>query len=123
MRWLEAAGITGVNVEAGYEFDQSDMAIRAAVDGLGIAIADWRMVARELQEGPLVQVLDVHVEGHQSYWFVMRSDTSPAKSLQAFRHWLQQEADENGAPSSSFDAAASGHAGRVTGTLRRSKPS
>jgi LysR family transcriptional regulator, glycine cleavage system transcriptional activator len=92
-RWLEAAGITGVNIDAGYEFEQSDMAIRAAVDGLGIAIADRRMVARELEEGPLVQVLDVHVEGHQSYWFVMRSDPSPAKSLQAFRHWLQQEVD------------------------------
>jgi LysR family glycine cleavage system transcriptional activator len=60
---------------------------------LGIAIADWRMVTRELQEGPLVQVLDVHVEGHQSYWFVMRSDSSQPKSLQVFRRWLQQEAD------------------------------
>jgi LysR family glycine cleavage system transcriptional activator len=93
-RWLEAAGITGINVDAGYEFEQSDMAIRAAMDGLGIAIADGRMVARELQEGLLVQLLDVHVDGHQCYWFVMRPDQAPAKSLQAFRRWLQQEADD-----------------------------
>lgn len=122
-RWLEAAGITGVNVDAGYEFDQADMAIRAAADGLGIAIADWRMVARELQEGPLVQVLDVHVEGHQSYWFVMRSDPSPAKSLQVFQHWLQQEAGDTDPLSSSFDGAARGQMGGMTEKLHPSKPS
>lgn len=115
-RWLEAAGITGVNLDDGYEFDQSDMAIRAAVDGLGIAIADWRMVAREPQEDLLVQVLDVQVEGHQSYWFVMRSDPSPARSLQAFRHWLQQEADDAD-PGSSVP----GHTDRIAATLHRSK--
>lgn len=122
-RWLEAAGITGVNVDAGYEFDQADMAIRAAVDGLGIAIVDWRMVARELQEGLLVQVLDVHVEGHQSYWFVMRSDPSPARSLQAFQHWLQQEAGETDPLSSSFDGATPGQVGRVAEEFHPSKPS
>jgi LysR family glycine cleavage system transcriptional activator len=122
-RWLEAAGITGVNVDAGYEFDQADMAIRAAVDGLGIAIADWRMVARELQEGPLVQVLDVHVEGHQSYWLVTRSDPSPAKSLQAFQHWLQQEAGDTEPPSSSFGRTAPGHADRIAADFHPSKPS
>lgn len=122
-RWLEAAGITGVNVDAGYEFDQSDMAIRAAVDGLGIAIADRRMVGRELQEGSLVQVLDVHVEGHQSYWFVMRSDPSPAKALQAFRHWLQQEAGDADPPLSSFNGSTPGHTDQPAGESRRAKPS
>ena len=122
-RWLEAAGITGVNIDAGYEFDQPDMAIRAAVNGLGIAIADWRMVARELEEGPLVQLLDVHVDGHQSYWFVVRSDQSPTKSLQAFRHWLQQEADDPDSLSSPIDAIAPGRSSRLGAEQRRLKAS
>ena len=49
--WLTAAGIDGVDTRGGYEFDLLDHAIRAAVDGLGITIADRHMVAREIAAG------------------------------------------------------------------------
>jgi LysR family glycine cleavage system transcriptional activator len=89
--WLDAAAIDGVDTSGGYEFDLLDLAIQAAVDGLGITIADWHMVARELATGQLTQVLNVHVEGHQSYWLVTRPEQAESPALQVFREWLQQE--------------------------------
>ncbi len=89
--WLDAAGITGVDTQTGYEFDLLDLAIRAAVDGLGITIADHHMVNRELACGQLTQLLNVHVTGHQSYWLVTRPEQAESPQLQVFREWLQQE--------------------------------
>ncbi|MHC8294855.1 LysR substrate-binding domain-containing protein [Pseudomonas sp. LB3P58] len=89
--WLDAARITGVDTQGGYEFDLLDLAIRAAIDGLGITIADWHMVASELATGQLTQVLNVHVEGHQSYWLVTRPEQTLMPQLQVFSQWLQEE--------------------------------
>ena len=89
--WLNAAGIAGVDTTGGYEFDLLDLAIRAAIDGLGITIADRHMIARELASGQLVPVLNVHVDGHQSYWFVTRPEQGDLPQLTLFRDWLRQE--------------------------------
>ncbi|MGA6108529.1 LysR substrate-binding domain-containing protein [Pseudomonas solani] len=89
--WLDATGIRGVDTRGGYEFDLLDLAIRAALDGLGITIADWHMVTRELAAGQLTQVLNVHVEGHQSYWLVTRPEQAESAALRTFQAWLQQE--------------------------------
>ncbi|MGV2291654.1 LysR substrate-binding domain-containing protein [Trinickia sp. YCB016] len=101
--WLKAAGIEGVDTQGGYEFDLLDHAIRAAVDGLGITIADRNMIARELASGQLTQVLNVHVDGHQSYWLVTRPEQTALPHLVQFKEWLQQEvwlADRSLEPSS-----------------------
>lgn len=89
--WLDAAKVQGVDLQGGYEFDLLDMAIRAAIDGLGITIADRQMVARELAAGQLVQMLDVEVQGHQSYWWVSRPEQELPSHVQRFHEWLQQE--------------------------------
>ncbi|MGE7990666.1 LysR substrate-binding domain-containing protein [Pseudomonas sp. NPDC089554] len=89
--WLDAARIQGVDLRGGYEFDTLDLSIRAAIDGLGITITDRQMVARELAAGQLVQVLDVQVDGHQSYWLVTRPEQELPPHVEQFRDWLMQE--------------------------------
>jgi LysR family transcriptional regulator, glycine cleavage system transcriptional activator len=89
--WLDAAHIEGVDTSGGHEFDLLDHAIRAAVEGLGITIADRNMIGPELASGELEQVLDVHVDGRQSYWFVVRPEQKNFGPLQRFREWLYEE--------------------------------
>ncbi|GLQ96394.1 LysR substrate-binding domain-containing protein [Dyella mobilis] len=89
--WLDASGISGIDLRGGYEFDLLDMAIRAATAGLGVAIVDRHVVAQELSDGRLVQWLDVQVEGHQSYWFVTRPEQMLSPAAEKFRVWLLQE--------------------------------
>jgi LysR family glycine cleavage system transcriptional activator len=107
--WLKAAGIEGVDTSGGYEFDLLDLAIRAAIDGLGITIADRHMIARELASGQLVQVLNVEVYGHQSYWLVARPGQAELPHLALFRDWLCEEvafAERSFEPSSAAPALA-----------------
>nr|WP_199045131.1 LysR substrate-binding domain-containing protein [Dyella sp. ASV24] len=89
--WLGAAGISKVDISQGYEFDLLDMAIRAAVDGLGITIADRHMVEQELADGRLTQFRSTQVEGHQSYWFVARQGQPSNPAIEHFRAWLYDE--------------------------------
>ncbi|MGM0982716.1 MAG: LysR substrate-binding domain-containing protein [Pseudomonadota bacterium] len=86
--WLDAAGIEGVDTEGGLEFDLLDLAIRAALEGLGITIADRAMVTRELAKGALVQPLAAAMPGHQSYWFATRPGQGDEPMLTLLRDWL-----------------------------------
>ena len=92
--WLDAASVDGVDLRGGDEFDLLDLAIRAAIDGLGATIADRRMIGPELASGRLVQIGDVAVQGHQSYWLVSRPERADAAPLESFKRWLADEIDK-----------------------------
>ena len=92
--WLDAANLSETDTRGGLEFDLLDLAIEAACDGLGVAVVDRFMVGRQLESGQLVQVLDVEVEGHESYWLVTRADQPDSANVQAFRHWLLSEVSD-----------------------------
>ncbi|WP_426240621.1 LysR substrate-binding domain-containing protein [Pararhizobium sp. DWP1-1-3] len=89
--WLDAAGLSDTDVRGGMEFDLLDLVIEAACNGLGIAVVDRFMVSSQLQSGQLVPVLDVEVEGHESYWLVTRTDQPEAANVRQFRTWLLNE--------------------------------
>lgn len=89
--WLDAAGLSDTNVRGGMEFDLLDLVIEAACNGLGIAVVDRFMVSSQLQSGQLVPVLDVEIEGHESYWLVTRTDQPEGANVQQFRSWLMNE--------------------------------
>ncbi|MGF6229817.1 LysR family glycine cleavage system transcriptional activator [Inquilinus ginsengisoli] len=89
--WLNAAGLDEVDTRGGLEFDLLDLAIEAACDGLGVSVVDRFMVERELASGRLVQLLDVEVEGHESYWLVTRAVQEDSANVALFRAWLTAE--------------------------------
>lgn len=94
--WLDAAGFPELDTSRGLEFDVLDLAIEAALHGLGVTIADRSMVEGDLKAGTLRQLFDVQVEGHESYWFVTRPQAALTPNVQAFRTWLFREAGAEG---------------------------
>ncbi|MBR0554190.1 LysR family transcriptional regulator [Ciceribacter sp. L1K23] len=90
-RWLDAAGMANTDTAGGFEFDLLDMAIEAACNGLGVTVADCHMVAPLMNEGRLVRVMDVEIEGHESYWLVTRAGQRDPQNVAAFRKWLASE--------------------------------
>lgn len=89
--WLDAAGLGETDMRGGLEFDLLDLVIEAACNGLGIAVVDRFMVDRQITEKQLVQVLDVEIEGHESYWLVTRTDQPETANMRDFRNWLLKE--------------------------------
>ncbi|CEP37962.1 MULTISPECIES: LysR substrate-binding domain-containing protein [unclassified Halomonas] len=92
--WLSAAGIEGVKTSGGIAFDLLELAIHAAVNAVGVTIADRHMVTRELDRGELVSWLDVEVTGHRSYWLATRPHQVESANLKLFRQWLAQEIED-----------------------------
>ncbi|MQT14133.1 LysR family transcriptional regulator [Rhizobiales bacterium Sp-1] len=89
--WLDAAGFDPGAADGGLEFDLLDLVIEAACRGLGAAVADSAMVETELREGRLVKLLDVEIEGHESYWLVTRADEPEPPKVRQLRTWLTAE--------------------------------
>jgi LysR family glycine cleavage system transcriptional activator len=69
-------------------FDTMDLAISAAIQGFGIAIADATLVAEDLRRGRLVQPFASHVKTGASYRLALRQGNENSSELEAFSQQL-----------------------------------
>ncbi|WP_312686558.1 LysR substrate-binding domain-containing protein [Kosakonia sp.] len=69
-------------------FDTMDLAITAAIQGLGLAIADETLVAEDIRAGRLQRPFDESVKTGASYRLVLRESRHKAAGLAAFRQGL-----------------------------------
>jgi len=87
-RWLEQAGVRGVDDERGPKFETSQFVMEAAISGLGIAIVE-RAVARDaLQAGRLVAPFELTLRTEKSYYLVYPRRKQKDKTLALFRAWV-----------------------------------
>jgi LysR family glycine cleavage system transcriptional activator len=94
-RWLDAAGITGIDVSRGPVLNQASMAIDAAVDGQGIALARTALAAWDLIGGRLVRPFQFALPVPYAYWIVCPKATAKLPKIVAFIEWLQAEAADD----------------------------
>lgn len=90
--WLALAGAAGIDTGAGSSFDQSIMAIRAAVEGKGVMLGRSSLIGRELAAGLLVAPFAPRLKSTGAYWFLTTREGSQAPKVGAFREWLLEEA-------------------------------
>jgi LysR family glycine cleavage system transcriptional activator len=65
-----------------------DLAISAAIQGFGIAIADATLVAEDLRRGRLVRPFTNEVKTGASYRLALRSGSEESPALEAFKESL-----------------------------------
>jgi LysR family glycine cleavage system transcriptional activator len=94
-KWLDAAGVRGVNPLSGLSYESSILAYFAATQGHGIAIAQRVLVADQLAAGTLVMpfsfVLDL---GTYTYYLVYPPAHLANPEFAAFRTWLLSTCDQ-----------------------------
>jgi LysR family glycine cleavage system transcriptional activator len=90
--WFAAAGVEFAQMQRGDLFDQSVMAIQAAVNGLGVALGRTSLVANELAAGRLVAPFAITLPGEDAYWITYPESAAERPGLVAFRDWLLEEA-------------------------------
>jgi LysR family glycine cleavage system transcriptional activator len=90
-RWLDGAGAPGVDPRGGIWFDNGGLAYQAAIEGVGVAMAQRVLVEEDLRRGRLVTPFSRSVETGEGYYFVAPPDRRPPKLL-AFRAWLAEVA-------------------------------
>lgn len=103
-RWLELAGVRGVDADAGVLFSDESHAIQAALAGQGVALLSLLLVAPDLHSGALVQPFGPELEGYR-YHLVHAPDAPRREELQALGAWLQAEMAQAGEPPAALSAA------------------
>jgi LysR family transcriptional regulator, glycine cleavage system transcriptional activator len=91
-RWLQAAGIADAQVTHGPVLNRASMAIDAAINGQGIALARTTLAAFDLINRRLVCPFAETLRLSKSYWIVCPKATAALPKIVTFRDWLLAEA-------------------------------
>lgn len=92
LEWLASAGVTTVDAERGPRFSNAVLAVEAALDGQGVALALKPLVEADVAAGRLVVPFAIAVPSPYAYFLVMRKAVARRHSVAAFRDWLLTEA-------------------------------
>lgn len=90
--WLRAAGVNNFEMPHGPSFPDTNMAVQAAIDGQGIALARSAHVGDDLAAGRLVRLFNVHCPSNLAYYVVCPKGSEDRPKVAAFRNWLLREA-------------------------------
>lgn len=90
--WLAAAGAEGVRARGGPVFDRYGRALRAAADGLGVAMGIRPHVDDDLAAGRLMAPFGISVSKGKGWFLVHRPAREAEPGFAAFRDWIVQAA-------------------------------
>ena len=91
--WLAAAGLPEVDLGHGPVFDQTSMAIDAAIAGQGVALARTALAAADLLGGRLVRPFVLALPAPFAYGIVSLKDAAGRRKITLLRDWLLAEAE------------------------------
>lgn len=92
--WLRGAGLENIKPNNELTFKGSRLAYQAAMEGLGIAVAQRLLVAEDIRQGRLVTPLAPLIQRASNYCLACRQDRLDDPHVRAFRDWVSEEAKE-----------------------------
>lgn len=91
--WREVIGPESLNVQRGPRFASSDLVLRAAMQGQGVALARHRLASVEIEAGVLQRpIAGMSVSVPAAYWLVLPKHSPLRKATRIFLDWLKAEA-------------------------------
>ena len=92
--WFEAARLSGPVCPAGeVVFESNAMAMQAALDGVGIAVAQLPYVSDAISAGRLIAPFPIIAHKQENWFLEYRPSRQDDPALQSFRDWLHREAE------------------------------
>ncbi|MDN7123535.1 transcriptional regulator GcvA [Pseudidiomarina terrestris] len=92
--WFKLVGIDKNKGDNGPIFSHSNLALKAAVHGQGIALANNVLVKPEIDAGHLIQIFPEALPREKSFYLVCRDSQSEIGKIATFRNWLLQVVEE-----------------------------
>ena len=90
--WFARNGVSAARpVDRGPSFETGELAIRAAVEGLGIVIMDRFLVQRELEVGELIDLFPDGEAVDNGYYFLCAGSRWEEPRIARFRDWIVSE--------------------------------
>lgn len=89
--WLRSVEVDYKGFGKDLRFSSTSLATGAAREGLGVALADRNLMAKELQRGELVIPFDISLDSQSAFYLVSPSNRSLNYCMSAFRDWVLSE--------------------------------
>ncbi len=94
--WFKDAGVVVKKMPKGTQFPQTSLALQAAIDDQGVALARSAHVLDDVKAGRLVRLFPkVKSKSNVSYFFVCVPGRENEPQIAAFRDWLMREAAQS----------------------------
>jgi len=87
-RWFDLAGIKEIDANRGMNFESADMAMHAAMEGIGVAIDIDVLIEADVARGKLVKLFDIHRPSRFPFQVVTPSSRAAHPKLKALRNWI-----------------------------------
>lgn len=90
-RWCTKAEVSYQETRQGMDLSSGALTAIAAINGLGVALADVGFVSEELSSGKLIAPFDISVANSKSFYLVYQKDRAMTYAMKAFKAWLMDE--------------------------------
>jgi len=87
-RWLSQVGATDVDPQRGSILDDSNVLMKAAIDGQGIAMGSSALTYDNFAAGQLVKMFDDVFHSDWLYYLVLPDNKAISQPLATFRDWV-----------------------------------
>lgn len=102
--WFEAFGGSPPRRYVAH-FDDSETLLRAALEGLGVALAPLMLAQPMLDQGKLLPLVGRRQRSDYAHYLVYPQRAEPGAALRAFRAWVKEEARKYAARNDAADRA------------------
>ena len=90
--WLEVMQLATLKPAGSLRFSQYDQAIRAAIDGQGVALGTSPLVRQLIRQERLVAPLAKEFESSRAYYLVISTSAAQRPEVRDFADWLRRQA-------------------------------
>lgn len=92
--WMAAAGITNIDGNSGLKFENSALSYQAAIEEVGVVVAQRAFVEEDLRAGRLVAPLALRAVSQGAYYLLYRGARHQPARIQQFEDWIVREASK-----------------------------
>lgn len=96
--WARLADAKGLDLDRGPRFDSIDMALKAAAEGLGIAIGRFPLISADVTAGRLMPILGPPRRSQTGYWLAAGRESLSRPEVVSFRDWIRAELGATATP-------------------------
>ncbi len=87
--WLKAAKVEGVDGNRGLRFNQTSLALEAAMNGEGVALTMASLAAQDIQKGRLAKPFDLTLPVDFAYYLAYPQSKANLGKVKKFSEWIK----------------------------------
>lgn len=91
--WLNFVGINDIDAQRGMRFEHSGLVYQAALNALGVAMAQTIHIQDDILQQRLVPLFNLPARTHRSYFLVYPASKSRDRRIVAFTTWMKSRTD------------------------------